>query len=285
MEPRAKGGMAVKSHVLSLAQRSKDHEPGYQPASDKIYWHRFAEVYYDVFSSLGEVKEVLQFGASEGNAVQWLSKQFPQARIVGADTVSQLPVSPNSDRIEYLQVDAGDRVSIRDLFASLDRQFDLLIDDGSHLPEHQMICLTEGFCHVRAGKLYIVEDIHTSHLLNSHFKHMTPIDHANSLSLLLAFEHLKATGKDFDEIVAEQLASTWLTAKGVHDLYNEIESVTFHARSTLPLQCFRCGGSTFDYVRMRCSCGTDLYAPADSMVCFVKKRAARAVSRSAISQE
>ncbi len=42
-------------------------------------------------------------------------------------------------------------------------QFDIIIDDGSHQMEHQIISFKTLFPHLKKGGLYIIEDLHTSY--------------------------------------------------------------------------------------------------------------------------
>jgi len=48
--------------------------------------------------------------------------------------------------------------------------------------------------------------------------------------------------------------------------------VEIYKRTQLPLRCYACGGSDFDYVSWLCACGSDLYHPANSMAALVWKR-------------
>jgi hypothetical protein len=69
------------------------------------YWHRYTDIYEEVFKSLGTVSEVLEFGVLEGNSIRWLAERFPEARILGLDILPQTKKWPQSRRIEYIQLD------------------------------------------------------------------------------------------------------------------------------------------------------------------------------------
>jgi hypothetical protein len=62
-----------------------------------------------------------------------LAERFPDAGIVGVDIVPPQPSWPQSESIEYLQVDQGDRSAIRELFRTLGRTFNLVIEDVADL--------------------------------------------------------------------------------------------------------------------------------------------------------
>jgi trans-aconitate methyltransferase len=235
-------------------------------ASDKHYWHRYTETYEAAFAKLGEVSEILEFGVLHGDSIAWLAERFPRARIVGVDIVEQAPEWPRADRIEYAQCDQADRSAIHAMFAALGRRFDLIVEDGSHIPQHQATCLIEGLPHIRPGGLYVLEDIHTSHPENAAFAaHMADGD-ANSLHVLLAMQHLKERGKTLTPALASELASASFFAQHeLSALFAQIDAVQLYRRSLLPLRCYACGSDDFDYRHLRCRCGVDLYSSTDSM--------------------
>jgi hypothetical protein len=232
-------------------------------ASDKHYWHRYTETYEAAFSSLGDISDVLEFGVLRGDSIAWLTERFPRARIVGVDILAPSPDWPRADRIEYVQCDQADRAAIHAMFAGFGRRFDLMIEDGSHIPQHQATCLIEGLPHVRHGGLYVLEDIHTSHPENADFAAHMADGEANSLHVLLAMQHLKERGKTLTPRVASDLASS--------ALFNQIDAVQLYRRSLLPLHCYACGSDDFDYRHLRCRCGVDLYSSTDSMSFLIKR--------------
>ena len=90
---------------------------------------------------------------------------FPQAQVWGLDKARS--VLFEEDRIKCYYVDQSKELS---LGAAIQRirheagepvQFDLILDDGSHIKEHQWLTIHTLHEHVRPGGLYIIEDIHT----------------------------------------------------------------------------------------------------------------------------
>lgn len=243
------------------------------PGSDKDYWHRYTETYERAFAGLGPVADILEFGVLDGDSIRDLAARFPEARIVGADILAPRASWPVAGRIAYERIDQGDRGGVRAMFARLGRHYDLLIEDGSHRPAHQVTCLLEGLPYVRPGGLFVLEDLHSAHPDNAHFaRHRVP-GAPNALHVLLAFEHLKAVGGSLTDAVAERLASpAYFGRDDLLGLFAQIDGVTLYRRPNLPLRCYACGGSAFDYPALRCACGTDLYAATDSMTALIRKR-------------
>lgn len=263
----------AKPRSRRAVARAGRHALAATSGTDKDYWHRYTQIYEDAFDALGHVGDILEFGVLNGDSIRRLATRFPEARIVGADIQSQVPSWPVAETIGYERIDQGDRDGVRAMFARLDRSYDLLIEDGSHLPQHQVTCLVEGLPHVRSGKLFILEDVHTSHPDNADFSAHNGAGSANCLHVLLAFEHLKTLGRPLTPALAKQLASArFFTEPEVMTLFDQISALEVYRRPHLPLRCYNCGTSEFDYRTLRCTCGVALYSASDSMSVLIWKR-------------
>jgi hypothetical protein len=244
--------------------------------SDKHYWHRYTGLYREAFAALGPVLRVVEFGVFRGASIRWLAECFPDAEIIGADILPVQPDWPRDDRVSYRQVDQADRDRVRTMLEGIDGEVDLIIDDGSHIPQHQASCLAEGMARLRGDGLYILEDIHTSHPMQSAFAHYSILNGRrvpNALNVLLAIQHRKDTGGTWGpEQTAALAAPGFLTQRDVEALTAAIDRVDIYKRTQLPLRCHACGGEDFDYVSWLCRCGAELYLPADSMTALVWKR-------------
>jgi hypothetical protein len=241
--------------------------------SDKHYWHRYIETYRAAFPALGNVRRVIEFGVLHGASIRWLADCFPGAEIIGADILPEQSGWPQDRRISYQQIDQANRAGIRTMLDAIVGDVDLVIDDGSHIPQHQASCLAEGFARLRSGGLYILEDIGTSHPLHAGFAHFSVQDGRrvpNALNLLLAVQHIKDTGLAHD--ITTLAGPGFLNESDVATLFATIDRVEIYKRTQLPLHCYACGGNSFDYVSWLCQCGVELYHPADSMTALVWKR-------------
>ena len=227
--------------------------------SDKHYWHRYSRFYQRHFEALGSVSSILEYGVFKGDSIRWLRRLFPVADIVGVDILPPQPEWPTGAGISYVRADQGDRDGIADVLRALHRDIDLVIEDGSHLPRHQAICLAETFRRVRPGGLYVLEDLHTSHPRHGYYQESCAPGTADSLHLLLWIEHLRATGKPLRPEQVDRLAASGLfTAADVRELEAMIGSVEIYHRAALPLRCYACGGDDFDPVALVCRCGVGL---------------------------
>jgi hypothetical protein len=241
--------------------------------SDKHYWHRYSRFYQHHFATLGSVTSILEYGVFKGASILWLRRMFPEAEIFAVDILSPRPEWPAGPGIEYLTADQGDRAGIAGMLRNLNRVFDLVIEDGSHIPQHQAICLAETLPLVRPGGLYVLEDLQTSHPRHASYQENCIPGTPDSLHFLLLIEHLRATRSTIRSGDVERLSAPGLfTQNDVRQLDAMISDVEIFHRATLPLRCYACGGDDFDPVALVCRCGTDLdVIGPDSMTGVVRR--------------
>jgi hypothetical protein len=241
--------------------------------SDKHYWHRYSRFYRRHFEALSPVSSILEYGVLKGASVRWLRGIYPAAEIVAVDILPFQPEWPTGPGIGYHVADQGDRPGIARLLRDLGRHFDLVIEDGSHLPQHQVNCLAETLPWVRPGGLYVLEDLHTSIPQHALYQQNCAPGTPNSLHLLLFIEHLRATGKALRPADAQRLAAPGLfTTVDVQQLTEAIAEVDLYHRATLPLRCYACGSDDFDPAALTCGCGVDFdVLGADSLTAVLRR--------------
>lgn len=243
--------------------------------SDKYYWHRYTEIYDPILGQMTDVRLVVEIGVFRGDSIAWLAEQFADAMLFGVDLLPMQPNWPVSSRIHYKQADQADRVAIAQVFEGLPGPPDLVIEDGSHIPQHQASSLAEGFLRLRRGGLYILEDICTSHPLTEDFAPHTLQDGRRlptTLHVLMALQHLRDTKATLDAKTLEALSHPdFLSAEDINLLWHQAARIEIHKRTKLPLRCYACGGDDFDYLNWTCACGVALYHPSNSMTALIWK--------------
>jgi len=233
--------------------------------SDKAFWHQYIPEYERlVFSGLRGQMNIMEFGVALGASTEFLLHRFPEAMVFGVDIIEQQAEWPKSSRVFYINLDQSNRAHLSSMYTSLNKQFDLIIDDGSHRPLDQAITLFESLPWIRPKGFYILEDIHTSYAERK--------GGPNIFHILLAIQHLKATKKPLSNSFYNALATDYITASQIDSLYHNLELIHLYKRTSLPLACYRCLTSSYDYLKLRCkSCGADLYKDDDSMSFILKK--------------
>jgi hypothetical protein len=102
---------------------------------------------------------VLEIGIYSGGSLEmWRNYFGPGCEIYGIDIESACKAY-ESDSVKVFIGDQGDRNFWR-RFKQEVHGVDIVIDDGGHLPEQQIVTFEELLPHLRPGGVYICEDIH-----------------------------------------------------------------------------------------------------------------------------
>lgn len=132
-------------------------EIGRKHGTDKSsLYHCFLDFYEQELKGK-KIKSVLEIGIMDGASLKMWREYFPEAEIVGIDIRPTTPV----EGVTSLVGDATDENFIKTL-----GEFDLIIDDGSHMTADQIKSFELLKPHLRKGGIYIVEDVHTSYRPN-----------------------------------------------------------------------------------------------------------------------
>ena len=125
--------------------------------TDKAYDHKFCDFYEANLPN--DVNTVWEVGVLDGASLNMWSEYYPNAEVVGFDIEdkSQLRLLPNC-KTELL--DQGDLAMLKKIGER--KGVDLIVDDGSHIIEHQIMTFESLFTSLRSGGKYILEDLHTS---------------------------------------------------------------------------------------------------------------------------
>lgn len=162
-----------------MSERKTFAELLIQSGSDKFFTHHYQR-YYEKWLAPYRQKEnlkLLEIGANEGHSLKVWASYFDN----NPDSIVGLAYSGQNGRQEV--VNAGKYISAkRDKFKSdvlvlegdqsdpatmkLLRHrgpWDIIIDDGSHVPKHVLFSLFSLWPNVKPGGLYVIEDIETSY--------------------------------------------------------------------------------------------------------------------------
>jgi hypothetical protein len=119
--------------------------------------------FYEIFFSPLRNKEltVLEIGVFNGASLKTWEEYFPNSRIIGAD-IMQATKRFERDRVT---IELLDQSNIEELtrVALKYGPFDIIIEDGSHMWEHQITSLRTLFPFLKDQGIYIVEDLHTNY--------------------------------------------------------------------------------------------------------------------------
>jgi hypothetical protein len=123
-------------------------------------WRHYFEVYHRHFRKfIGRPLNIIEIGIFSGGSLRMWQDYFgPQCHIYGVDIEPECKAYEN-DRITVLIGDQSDRNFWR-TFLKDAPPIDIVIDDGGHTPHQQIVTIEELFPSVKAGGVYVCEDIH-----------------------------------------------------------------------------------------------------------------------------
>jgi hypothetical protein len=193
--------------------------------SDK--WSLYIPAYSRLFNSLRDKPlALLEIGVQNGGSLDIWSRYFPKAtHIIGCD------INPACSQLEYasgnINIIIGDinQPNTLSSIASLSSEFDIIIDDGSHLSSDIIKSFSNLFSRLRYDGIYVAEDLHCSYWADYEggLDHPTScINFFKALSDIINYEHW---GLPISRL--ERLSTFCITERLTEELLSEIYSVEF----------------------------------------------------------
>lgn len=136
--------------------------------TDKAGSHEYTEFYYDLFKDKREgVKKVLEIGIGRpesmwkgyrtGASLYMWQEFFHNAEIYALDIVKEILI--NEGRIHSFYCDQSNEESLKEALRLVGNDFDLILDDGSHVPRHQILTAQILSPALSKDGVYIIEDL------------------------------------------------------------------------------------------------------------------------------
>jgi hypothetical protein len=102
---------------------------------------------------------MIEIGIDQKRSLQLWNKYYPFAFIYGID----INICDESEWYKIFKADQSDAKQLENIKNLIDRLIFFVIDDGSHIPEHQILTFNAFFEKLLPGGTYIIEDIETSY--------------------------------------------------------------------------------------------------------------------------
>lgn len=128
-------------------------------------WNTYFDVYENHLSKyVNKNPTVLEIGIGKGGSLELLSKYFVNGEIHGIDLNPNVMNLNFDEKNIFCHVgDQGDVNYWNQFNEKNSMQFDVIIDDGSHINNHQVMTLLNLFPRLKENGTYIIEDTHTSY--------------------------------------------------------------------------------------------------------------------------
>lgn len=138
---------------------------GLKWGTDKATHHNYLDFYERHFKGV-ERPKFLEIGHATGVGIATIMEFFGDGDFysfeINPPAYESVLGQEIMSKITYFQGDQGNRADIERFKAAHGGDFDIILDDGSHLIQHQQLSLMAFRDSVKHEGVYIIEDLHTS---------------------------------------------------------------------------------------------------------------------------
>ncbi len=126
-------------------------------------WHHYFEVYERHFSKFrGKDVNILEIGVLHGGSLQMWKDYFGSKAKIYAIDINPKCKNFEEENVKIFIGSQSDRNFLKEIKKQMP-PVDILIDDGGHTMEQQIVSFEELFDHITPQGVYLCEDLHTSY--------------------------------------------------------------------------------------------------------------------------
>jgi len=182
--------LTVSNYVENFSETNAKNflQIGHEAGTDKIFHHGYDRYYPMFLNNIRNMEDaMLEIGIDRTHSLKLWLDYFPKAFIYGLD----IGVELEQERVKVFKADQSninDLINVRNIITKPIR---FIIDDGSHIPEHQILTFDYFFRNLlQPGGVYIIEDIEVSYWTkNGCYGYASNYGYKNPTSLI---EHTKS---------------------------------------------------------------------------------------------
>jgi hypothetical protein len=126
-------------------------------------WTHYFDIYHRYFREfVGKEVHIVEVGIYSGGSLDmWKAYFGEKCKVYGVD-IEAACKNYEDERTRVFIGDQSDRKFWQEFRDQVPR-VDILVDDGGHQPEQQIVTLEEVLPHMRPGGVYLCEDVHGEH--------------------------------------------------------------------------------------------------------------------------
>jgi hypothetical protein len=155
---------------LAKKYRTDKKIPDGNKCQNGLFGHGYT-VHYEKILNKRNIKTMLEIGVSFGGSIKMWDEYFnKKCHITGID-IEEKRFKKKDVEASNIRIKIGSQNDVNFLKTLCDIKYDLIIDDGSHKSDDQLISFNELFDNLNSGGIYIIEDLHvakkTEHVFES----------------------------------------------------------------------------------------------------------------------
>ena len=166
-------------------------------------WHHYLDIYDRHFSKfIGKNPVILEIGVQKGGSLEMYNYYFDgKCKIYGIDIDPTCSDIPSKLGVNNIEITIGDQEN-RDFWKNYLKdkpKFDIVIEDGGHSMNQQIVTYEEVYDHVSENGVYLCEDLHTSYwpeMNGALNKPGTFIEYSKNFIDMINFYHIKEDLKE-----------------------------------------------------------------------------------------
>jgi hypothetical protein len=131
--------------------------------------HKFTN-YFDIYDKhfnrfIGKNPIILEIGIFEGGSIDMWNYYFDNKCTIYAIDINENCLNLQKDYLDNVHIIIGDQgnENFWNNFLKQNIKFDIIIDDGSHIPSHQILTFKKTYDYLNNNGIYLCEDICTSY--------------------------------------------------------------------------------------------------------------------------
>ena len=165
-----------------LCLLGKKYPTNKSPLNEKGHRSGFTGIYTILFSSIKNKKiNIAEIGIEKNSSTKIWRDYFDNSKIYAFEFDKKKIINAKKNRLKntfYYETDVTKREKIRDSFKRTKCKFDIIIDDSTHIFEHQINIIKETYKFLKKDGILIIEDIYR------YLKDYKEINYYNRLSYL-----------------------------------------------------------------------------------------------------
>lgn len=154
------GNYALDKHISSGCH---NYIPGYETLFDPIRYSvkHILEIGIGSVEN-GHMTHVRSNGYKTGNSLRCWAEYFSNATVYGLDIFPHPEII--TDRIKTFTADQTDTSRLMQIAEEIGSDIDVIIDDGSHIGEHQAISFMTLYKYLSLNGVYVIEDVQPDYI-------------------------------------------------------------------------------------------------------------------------
>jgi hypothetical protein len=146
-----------------LCEIGKKYNSDKSPHNPDKFRHAYTGIYHFLFYKIKNEKiNVAEIGINKNDGMKMYRDYFKNANLYGFELKSELINSAIKDNLyntKYFSMDVDSPSSIKEALTKSEVKFDIIIDDSSHMFDHQINIIKNSISYLKKDGYLIIEDI------------------------------------------------------------------------------------------------------------------------------